>query len=56
MSKNPMIMDGLPFSAVGVKTAVVSGSAVFLRLEWNRDFFFFLWVLIFLLLFYRLQL
>lgn len=47
-------MDGLPFSAVGVKTAVVSGSAVFLRIEWNRDFF--LWVLIFLLLFYRLQL
>lgn len=36
-----MIIDGLPFSAVGVKTAVVSGSAVFLRLEWNRDFFFF---------------
>lgn len=33
-------MDGLPFSAVGVKTAVVSGSAVFLRIEWNRDFFF----------------
>lgn len=36
-----MIMDGLPFSAVGVRRAVVSGSAVFLRQEWNRDFFFF---------------
>lgn len=32
-------MDGLPFSAVGVKRAVASGSAVFLRQEWNRDFF-----------------
>lgn len=32
-------MDGLPFSAAGVRRVVVSGSAVFLRQQWNRDFF-----------------